>query len=204
MLHRLLPVAAILAAAAIPASASATTFKVTKATHTSTSSKAEANYTGLSTVTWSLAPATKAAPNRIGVNSGGGMVTGMGQVNVRGSYAIDAMTQDGHCAWTAATGSSEYPGLAPEPFTLTLGPDVRTGKGLLATFGAARATLSNQYLGSECTTGISGEPKYEETSAVAVKPSALKRKKVTLRSTGATSRNGIDYSWSTTIVLKRR
>ena len=37
----------------------------------------------------------------------------------------------------------------------------------------------------------------------AVKPAALKRKKLTLHSAGATSRDGIDYRWSTTIVLKR-
>ena len=79
----------------------------------------------------------------------------------------------------------------------------RTGKGILATFGAARATLSNAYLGTECTTSVGGEPSADETSIARLKPKTLKQRTITLRSSGATDRAGIAYRWSTKIVLRR-
>ncbi len=207
MLPRLIPLAVAGAAiAASPAQAGQTTFKVVKAVHTSSSAKTASDYAGSSTASWTLAKATNVAPNRIIVSKVGGRTTGLGQVNVAGSYAIDATTRLGHCAWTAATGDAEHPASAPQPFSLAIGPDPRTGKGLYAGmgFGVVQASLSNAYLGTECSTTLDGEPDADETAYTPIRPAALKRKKVTLRWTGATDRDGVRYRWSTTIVLKRR
>jgi opacity protein-like surface antigen len=200
MLPRLLPAAAVAAAlAALPAAADAATFTVVKATHTSSSAKTEGDYSGRSTAAWTLR-----RPARIAISRSGTAITGLSTLKVRGHYDIDAGTSLGRCAWTAATGAGgDYAALAPEETTLALGPDPRTGKGLIASFSGVAATLSNPYLGSECSTSITGEPAGEETSAVALAPAALKRKRVVLRDAGATTREGIDYRWKTVVVLRR-
>ncbi len=206
LLPKLLPLAVVGAAlVAAPAQAGQTTFKVVKATHTSSSSKTASDYHGTSSATWSLAKGTSMAPNRITISRLPDMITGLGQVNVRGAYAIDATTKLGHCAWTAPTGDEEHALSAPGPFSLAIGPDPHTGKGLYAglAFGMIQASLGNAYLGTECSTDLDGEPNADETAYTAVKPSALKRRKVTLRWSGATSRQGVDYQWSTTVVMKR-
>ena len=200
MLPRLLPAAAVLAALALaPASAGAATFKVVKATHSSTSAKTEGTYSGRSTTTWNLAK-----PGRIAINRAGTALTGLAYLKVRGEYGIDAATDWGHCAWTAATGDETYTAVAPEDLSLTVGPDPRTGRGTIVSFGAARASLSNPYIGSECSTSITGEPDPETTSARRVKPSLFKNKTVTLRYKGSSTDEGIAYTWSTVIVLRRR
>ena len=66
------------------------------------------------------------------------------------------------------------------------------------------ASLSNAYLPSECSTSIGGEPQPDETNAIRIKPSSLKREKVTLRFQGATSRESTEYRWSTVIVLRHK
>lgn len=205
MLPRLLP-AAVAAALILPAAAGAstTTFKVVKATHSSSSSKSTSDYTGTSTASWSLAKATSAANNRITVNQIPGQTTGLGQVNVTGSYSIDATKKDwGHCAFTAATGDEEHAAVYPRDFMLTIGPNPHTGKGLLAGIMASAASLGNPYLGTECNTELDGEPDADDVNLIPVKPSAFKKKTVTLRFHGATSEDSIDYRWSTVIVLKK-
>src|SRR5689334_13103446 len=125
MLPRLLPLAA--AAALITAApATATTFKIVKATHTSSSTKTDVNYRGTSTASWSRARA-----GRIQISRVGSAFTGLGEVHVRGTYGIDVTTDREHCAFTAPTGSPDHGLVAPGDFSLTFGPDPRTGKGLL-------------------------------------------------------------------------
>jgi hypothetical protein len=206
MVRRLIPTAVAIAAVAVPAAADAQqkSYKVIKATHSSSSSKSEETYTGRSTAKWSLTNPTSEAPNRVTISKLGTTYSGLGQVNVKGSYSIDATTDRGHCAWTTSTGDTQYPGIAPSDFTLAIGPNPQTGRGILASFIATQASLSNAYLGSECSTSVSGEPDGDETSITKIKPSQLKKKKLVLRFKGSTSDEGIDYSWSTTIVLKRR
>jgi hypothetical protein len=51
---------------------------------------------------------------------------------------------------------------------------------------------------------LTGEPGPGETNALPLRPAALKRKELTLRFKGSTVREGIDYRWSTVIVLRRR
>lgn len=206
LLPKLLPLAVAGAAlVAAPAQAGQATFKVIKATHTSSSTKATSDYHGTSTASWKLAKGTSSAPNRVTVSRVMGTTTGLGQVNVKGSYSIDATTKLGHCAWTAPTGDEEHGLSAPQPFTFALGPDPHTGEGLYAglTFGAVAASLGNPYLGTECSTELDGEPDGDEVGYTPVKPSAFKRKKVTITWKGATNREGVDYRWTTTVVLKR-
>jgi hypothetical protein len=185
----------------VPAAADAAVFKVVEATHSSTSSKDEQNYTGTSTVTWKR---TKQR-SLIQVNGSGAQQSGIGEVKVRGAYSIDVTTSfPGRCAWTTRTGDDQYPGIAPEPFNLMVSPDPRNPGRTLVSFTAQRATLSNGYLGTECSTSISGEPDTARTNAKSVAPKTFKRKTVKLRFAGATDEQGIDYRWSTTLVLKKR
>ena len=194
----LLAAAATVALGAAPASAA--TYKVVTATHTSSSAKTETNYTGSSTASWKLA---RSRP--IAINRNGGSATGLATLPVTGTYGIAVTTPQKSCAFSASTGDTgDYAALAPEEVTLAFGADPATGKGIYASFSAVRATLSNAYLPSECSTSISGEPEPEVTNALRVKRSQLKKKKLTLRFKGTTADEGIDYRWSTTIVLKRK
>jgi hypothetical protein len=69
-------------------------YRVIAATHSSSSKKTDLPfYTGSSTATWHLAPATKRAPNVISLAlSAGpyGITQGLGTVNVTGVYTLDA------------------------------------------------------------------------------------------------------------------
>lgn len=200
MLGRLIALTSV-AAVLVPAAADAASYKVVKAVHRSTSSKAEQGYTGSSTVTWKLAKGRSV----LGLQGKGAQVTGIGTVKVTGAYSIDATTSfPGHCAWTARTGDEQYPGVAPEPFELLVAPDSRKPGRTSVSFTAARASLGNGYLGTECSTSIGAEPGTDVTNAKSVAPKTFKQRKVTLRFKGETHDEGIDYTWSTTFVLERR
>lgn len=185
----------------VPASlADAATFKVVEATHRSTSTKAEPGYTGSSVVTWRHTRKR----SLIRIAGSGAQRRGMGQVDVRGASSIDVTTDfPGRCAWTTRTGDDQYGGVAPEPFALMVSPDPRRPGRTLVSFAAARASLGNQWLGTECSTALTGEPGTDVTNAKSVAPKTFKRRTLTLRFEGATSEAGIAYRWSTTFVLER-
>jgi hypothetical protein len=198
--------AVLAAAVAMPATAVASTseFRVTAATHSSSSAKVDGTYAGRSTATWSLTRATRAAPNRVTVQRTGRVVSGGGMINVRGTFTATATDgTEARCALTAHTGDRRHPLVAPKRFMLAIGPHPDDARRLVATFGAVHATLANPYFGSDCSTSVVGEPRGDETSLVAVSAAQLRRRRLTLRFAGTTNRDAIAYRWSTTIRLKR-
>ena len=193
------------AGAGTSAAAKVYRYRVIVATHSSSSHKTDAPfYTGTSTAAWHLAPATRRAPNVIGLTLGP-VITGLGTVNVTGVYTIDATDRKyGHCQLTVATGSKDYPAVAPGPFMLAIGPDpaapsraivgIGLGSSVYATLGAS------SYV--NCATSLTGEPDVDTTSLTSIPKKALGRPIITVRFAGHTNTDGIDYTWSTTIKLK--
>ncbi len=108
-LNLILAAAAVGGALALPQSATAasSTYKVVAATHSSSAAKTELPYQGTSGASWSLAPKTKAAQNRLQVSIGGGVVWGMGSVNVKGVFDAQASSDMDSCQLSAPTGSRE-------------------------------------------------------------------------------------------------
>jgi hypothetical protein len=200
-----LPLVAVLAA--LPAtSAHAAVYKITSATHTSSSSKAEQGYQGKVTTTWKLAKPTREAANKIQVTYGPGyVIQGLGRVNVAGATNVDITTdwKNGRCAWSAPTGDETYPMAAPDVFDLVVSVDPRNPKRVVAGHTGLAASLSNGYLGTECSTGIGGEPDRDDTQIKSIPLNTFKKKKVTLTFAGSTNEEGIAYAWSTKFVLKR-
>jgi hypothetical protein len=197
----LLPFAAVLALAA-PASAATlgpVDYKIVKATHKSTTTRSDDDYQGRSTASWSLS-----RPSTFRMNwMAGGLFSGSGRVNVRGSYALDVTTSwPGRCNWTSPTGDREHPLTAPAPFDLTVTPDARRPGMALVGFLAARAVLGNAYTGTECANRVS-EPQPEQTSAIDLAPSKLRGKTITLRFAGTRTVEDLTATWSTVIVLER-
>jgi hypothetical protein len=181
-------------------------FRVVALQHTSTSQKNESPlYTGRSTSTWRLARATRRAPNVIGVTLLPSLITGLGTINVTGVFTAEATSNrpNGHCTLSAPTGSREYPAVAPGPFLLAVGPDPASRSRALVVGIASRASLSNPYFGSECSTSITGEPDADVMGVFRVSRSVFRRATITLRSRGSTNRSGIAYTWSTTIRLQK-
>jgi hypothetical protein len=197
-----LPLAAALALA-LPAAAHAKTidYKVVKATHMSTATKHDDHVDTTATAKWSLA---KASTFRLQIGMPG-VFAGLGRVSIRGSYAIDASTDfPGHCAFTAPTGDAEHPAVAHAPFDLTAAPV--PGKPKLARVGfiAQQATVGNAYLGTECSTS-SAAPGPTVWSSTDVPLTRLEAKTITLKYAGRQrDAEGVDYTWNTKIVLKRR
>jgi hypothetical protein len=181
-------------------------YRVIAATHSSSSKKTDLPfYTGSSTTTWHLAPATKRAPNVISlVLSAGpyGITQGLGTLNISGVYTLDATDRDrGHCQFGAPTGSKDYPAVAPAPFVLAVGQDPKApSRAFVAIPYATYATLGPPYGG--CATSLTGEPDPDTTSLTSIPKSVFGRSTVTIRFAGQSSSNGIDYTWSTTIKLK--
>jgi hypothetical protein len=173
-------------------------FQVVKVTHESRIERSSADgYHGTSTTTWKLSRASRFRMNWMA----GGLYSGTGRINVKGTYTIDVTTPfPGHCAFTAATGDTTHPIVAPAPFELTVAPAARQpGKALIG-FVAVHATLTNAYLGTECSHGGGDEPGWEATETLSVSPSKLRARRVTLRFAG----RGDGATWTTVIVLKRR
>ena len=193
---RLTLTAAAAVTLAVPAAAGADTYSIVSATHTSSSHKSDVGYSGHSTAGWKLAK-----PARIGLTGGAGLA----RVKVRGSYAVDITSSwPGRCAWSATTGDTQYPMVAPGDVQLTVMPDPAAKGKVRVSFLGQHASLGNGYLGTECSTTVSGEPSAMETAVKTVSASAFRKKKVTLTFAGATNREGIAYSWSTKVVLKRK
>jgi hypothetical protein len=208
MPHRnrnLIPAAAAVGGAlALPqaATAASSTYKVVAATHSSSAAKTELPYQGTSSARWSIAPKTKAAQNRFQVSIGGGVVWGMGSVNVKGVFDAQASSDMDSCRLSAPTGTQEYPAVAPQPMMLALNKDPDNGKPAFV-FTGVHATLGNPYFGTGCSTSISDEPDHEVTSLKYVKPSLFRKKAFTLKFQGSTMDGGIAYRWSTTLKFKR-
>jgi hypothetical protein len=192
----LLPLAATAAAAPV----GPVDYDVVKATHTSTVVRADADYNGRSSATWSLR-----RPSRFRMNwMAGGLYSGTGRIGVRGTYAVDVTTTfPGHCAFRAMTGDREHPAVAPAPFDLTVAPDARRPGRALVGFVAVQATLKNPYLGTECASGAD-EPEWREMQSLDLPPARLRAKTITLKLAGKRSAGGLTYTYKTTIVLKRR
>lgn len=173
-------------------------FQVAKVVHESRIEQTGPDgYRGVSTATWSLSRASKFRMSWLA----GGLYSGTGRMNVKGTYAIDVTTPfPGHCAFTAPTGDAEHPLVAPAPFDLTVAPDPRRPGRATVGFVAVHATLTNAYLGTECSHGGGDEPTWTETETLSVAPSKLRARRVTLRFAGS----GAGASWRTEIVLKRR
>ena len=190
------------------ASAFEATFKVVGATHSSSSRKSDPPfYNGSSTSTWSLAPATKAAPNVIQVASNSFITTGIGQVNIRGVFKANATTnRPGKCSLVAATGDKKHGFVAPGPFQLSFSPDPKSKSRVLVAQGLGfniHATLGNPYFPSECSTSVSGEPSVDARQLKSMPKSVLRQKTIVIRYSGSTTKEKIVYRWSTTFTLKR-
>jgi hypothetical protein len=187
--------------AAVPATAQAKnpTYKVVSVTHSSSSSKSDEHYNGTSTSSWKLPK-----PAKLSISFLSGKPVGQVWLHVRGTFNATATTDwPGNCSLSAPTDSDEFSAVAPDLVPLTIGPDPNgTGK-TFATFLGQQASLSNPYFGTECSTSASGEPDADLTSLQPVSPKLFKRKKVTLKYTGATNDEGIAYKWSTVFKLKR-
>jgi hypothetical protein len=196
------PVLAVALTLALPAAAGADTidYKIVEATHTSSATKHDEHVTMTSHATWSLAKASKF---RLQIGAAG-LFAGLGRVNVRGAYDIDASTDwPGHCAFTARTGDQEHPAVAPAPFDLTAQPAPKRPGMAMVGFIAAQATVTNAYLGTECATSAAA-PGPTVWSAADVPLARLKGKSITLKYAGRqTDGEGVTYDWKTEIVLKR-
>jgi hypothetical protein len=184
------------------------TYRFVSITHSSSSSKHDPPfYVGSSSATWSLAPATKDAPNKVQIDTGV-IALGLGRVNIRGVYRVQAKTNlKANCHLTAATGSRQYPLVAPGPFLISIGNDPKSSKRLLfvqgGTGGNVHASLSNPYFGTECTTSIAGEPSTDTLWTKSLPKSAFTQKTVVIRFSGSTTKDKIVYRWSTVFTLKR-
>ena len=193
---RLTLTAAAAVTLAVPAAAGADTYSIVSATHSSSSHKSDIGYSGHSTASWKLAK-----PARLSLAGGAGLA----RVKVRGTYAVDITSSwPGRCAWSAATGDARYPMVAPGEAQLAVMPDPAAKGKVRVSFLGQHASLGNGYLGTECSTAVSGEPSAMETAVRTMSASAFRRKKLTLSFAGTTNREGIAYSWSTKVVLKRR
>jgi hypothetical protein len=198
----LLSAVAVAGSLALTSPASAATFKVVSVKHSSSSSKTDLPYyQGSSTATWSLARRTKAAPNRLNVARGGGIVYGAGMINVRGTFAASASSDTDSCSLVAPTGSDEYPAVAPQPLMLAVSKDPQ-GRTAFA-FTGVHATLGNPYFGSGCSTSLTGEPDGDTTNLTYVKPSLFRKRRFTVRLAGASSEGGIAYRYSTVFKFVR-
>ena len=200
-----LPIALAVAAVTAP-SAHASVYKITSATHTSSSSKSEEGYQGTVTTTWKLAKPSKEASNKIEVTYGPGyVIQGLGRVNVTGATTVDITTdwKNGRCAWTAPTGDQTYTMAAPDVFDLVIALDTKNRKRTVAGHTGLQASLSNGYLGTECSTSISGEPDRDDTQMKSIPLNTFKKKTVKLSFGGSTTEDGITYTWSTKFQLKR-
>jgi hypothetical protein len=181
-------------------------YRVVVATHSSSSKKSDLPfYAGTSTSAWHLTPATRRAPNVVALTLGP-ITQGLGTVNVSGVYTLDATDQKyGRCQLTAPTWSKSYPAVAPGPFTLAIGQDPSAPSRATVAMGlgsAVYATLgASSYV--NCATSLTGEPSVDTTSLMSIPKSALGRPTVTVQFAGHTNSGGIDYTWSTTIKLKR-
>jgi hypothetical protein len=180
-------------------------YRVIEATHSSSEKKNDPPfYTGSSTSTWHLAPATSDAPNVIDLALVGRSYYGLGYVNISGVYTYDATDrQNGHCQFSAPTGSKDYPAVAPGPFPLTISQDPNASSRAIVTIGlglAVYATLGPPY--GNCRTSLSGEPDVNTALLTSIPKSDLGRPIVTVLFAGHTNSDGIDYSWSTTIKLE--
>jgi hypothetical protein len=194
MLRLALPTA-LLAAAALPAAAGAATYDVT-VSHASTAVKADAEFRGTSAAQWQTA-----RRGRLLVQG----TSGLAELPVRGVFAADAASRSGSCSLRAPTGSDEFAAVAPESVTVTVSPDLRGGtKKLLVTVQGQRATLSNPYFGTPCTTSVRGEPKPEVTSSKLVSRAMLRRRKVTLKLAGRTAEDGLETRWRTVVRMSLR
>lgn len=173
-------------------------FQVVKVVHESRVEQAGADgYHGVSTAKWSLS-----RPSRFRMSwMAGGLYSGTGRLDVKGTYAIDVTTPfPGHCAFTAATGDAARPLVAPAPFDLSVAPDPRRPGRATVGFVAVHATLTNAYLGTECSHGGADEPTWTETETLSVAPAKLRARRVTLRFAGSEA----GATWRTEIVLRRR
>ena len=198
----LILLSAVAGSLALASPASAVTFKVTSVKHSSSSSKTDLpHYQGTSSATWSLAKRTKAAPNRLNIARGGGLIFGSGMVNVRGTFAASASSDTDSCSLVAPTGSAEYPAVAPQPLMLAVTKDPQ-GRTAFA-FTGMHATLGNPYFGSGCSTSLTGEPDGDTTNLTYVKPSLFRKKRFTVRLAGASSEGGIAYRYSTVFKFAR-
>jgi hypothetical protein len=181
-------------------------YRVILATHTSSSHKSDPPfYEGTSTSAWHLAPATKRAPNVIGLTFGTRpfpITQGLGTVNIAGVYTYDATDRDrGHCQFSAPTGTQEYPAVAPGPFVLVIGQDPKAPARAVVGLGfPVHATLGPPYL--SCATSLTGEPDADTTALKSIPKSLLGKPAITIRFAGHTNSDEIDYTWSTTIKLK--
>jgi hypothetical protein len=183
-------------------------YRVISVKHTSSSKKTDLPYyTGHSETTWKLGRAKRSAPNVVSGYTTPGYTVGIGMVHITGVYRAIADTNwnnGTHCDLTAPTGSKDYPATAPGPdIQLSIGNDARKKGAIIAAWYGTYASLSNAYFGSECSTSVSGEPDVDDTHLVNIPRSALERKRLVIRSHGATSKDQITYSWSTTFVLQK-
>lgn len=183
-------------------------YRVIAATHTSSVQKSDLPFfTGSSTSTWHLAPATARAPNVVALTLRGRpypITQGLGTVNITGIYTFDATDRKyGHCQISAPTGSKDYPAVAPGPFVLAIAQDPDAPSRAIVAMGLGfdvQATLGPPY--GSCATSLTGEPDADTTSLKSIPKSSLGRPLVTVKFAGHTNSNGIDYTWSTTIKLK--
>lgn len=173
-------------------------FQVVKVVHESRVEQSGADgYHGVSTARWSLSRKSRFRMNWIA----GGLYSGSGRMNVKGTYAVDVTTPfPGHCAFASPTGDAEHPLTAPAPFDLTIAPDPRRPGRANVGFVAVHATLANAYLGTECSHGGQDEPTWTETETLSVPPSKLAARRVTLRFAGSKA----GATWRTEIVLQRK
>ncbi|HET6506238.1 MAG TPA: hypothetical protein VFG42_05580 [Baekduia sp.] len=172
-------------------------YQVVKATHVSRIERSDADgYHGVSTSRWSLGRRSRFRMSWMA----GGLYSGTGHVDVKGTYDVDVTTPaPGHCAFAAKTGDAAHPLVAPAPFDLSASPDPRRPGRAQVGFVAVHATLKNAYLGSECSRGVD-EPEWARTETIDVAPAKLRARRVTLRFAGSEP----GATWRTEIVLQRR
>jgi hypothetical protein len=176
-------------------------YRVVAATHTSSSERNDpGNYVGKSTASWRLAPATKRAPNVVTGMVTPSFVTGIGVVNIKGLYTLEAIRNDEHCSVTAPTGASGFPAraVAPAAFQLAVVLDPKRRIAVALDGNARIASVNNSVIGCAAGGGPTVEPHLFH-----VTKRQLRQATFTLRSTGSSSRDGISLRWSTTITLKK-
>jgi hypothetical protein len=219
-MRRLLPLLAASAALAalVPAAASAkatafqASYKVVKATHTSSVSETNGSfndYNGTSTASWHLGKARDGYPNS-GYFGTSGQAPGSGLVSlsIKGVYADEVHTTFGqpggdpnenNCSLTAPTGSSDYPAVAPSSAMITMIQKRRNGP-VTVGFVFPMASLENPYFGTGCSHPDTVFP--DDKYFIRTYPlKTFQHKRFTLVDSGAPGGKYGNYKWKTSITL---
>jgi hypothetical protein len=210
LIARLAAVAAVtllvpVSAASAKSRGFAYTYKIVKATHTSSVSERSSHFTGTSTETWTLGPKDKAGAF---MNAGyfssapGAPGTGLFTLAEKGVYKDSVQTDwPASCSLTAPSGSFDYPAVAPEGMMIAM-VQKRFGGPVQVAFAQQIADLQNPYFGTECSHPDTTDPP-ESAFFTMVSPNLFKKRTFTVVNAGHPGGTAGNTTWKTSLTFKR-